>query len=98
MPSPWRRFINRFAPVGVLPQRRSTEPILRGLFEKYRGTSLEEELQRFGIAEEEVKRLFEAVDERYGAKILSGNQSEMNEAINAAFEFIAAGLVQSRRR
>jgi len=89
----WTRLINRLVPTGLLPRRRTTEMVLRGLYGKYSGgATLDEAFRQRGIDEKEARVLFDAIDERYGARILSGDNKEMDEAVNAAWGFIAAAL------
>lgn len=94
--SKWTRIVNKFVPVGLISQRRNTETILRGLFERYRGTSLEEEFGRMGITGEQAAAILDEVDEKFGAHILSNQTHISDAALNGAFLLIAS-LVAERK-
>jgi len=90
------RLVNRFVPTGLLPQRRNTETILRGLYERYQGTSLEKEFERTGISAAEASALFDEVDEKFGAHILSNDAEIRNAALNRS-ALLMASFVANRK-
>ena len=57
MTSKWTKLINRLVPTGLLPRRRNTEMVLRGLYQKVRGKSLETEFGEFGIGTAETSQI-----------------------------------------
>jgi len=85
-----RSLVNRFVPTGLLPRRRNTETIIRGLYERYQGRSLEEDFERRGISAEEASALFDEVDEKFGARILSNDAEIKNAALNGSASLIAS--------
>jgi hypothetical protein len=84
------RLVNRFVPTGLLPRRLNTETIIRGLYERYQGRSLEEDFERRGISEEEASALFDELDEKFGADILSNDAEIKNAALNGSALLIAS--------
>jgi hypothetical protein len=84
------RLVNRFVPTGLLPRRRNTETILRGLYERYQGRSLEEEFERTGISAEEASAFFDEVDEKFGAHIFSNDAEIRNAALDGSALRIAS--------
>lgn len=86
----WTRLINRLVPTGLLPRRRNTEMVLRGLYQKYRGKSLEMDFSEFGIGEAEIKQIFDEIDEKFGAAIFCGDLGRMDAATNGAFTLMVS--------
>ena len=60
------------------------------MYERYRGRSLEEEFEREGISAEEASALFDEVDEKFGANILSSDVEIRNAALNGSALLIAS--------
>jgi len=88
--SNWTRFVNRFVPLGLLPRRRNTETIVRGMFERYRGKSLDEEFKRVGITDGDAAAIFDEVDQKFGLHILSNRSDIRDAALNGSFMLIAS--------
>lgn len=88
----WRRFVSRFVPAALLPRRRSTEHVLRDLYQRQTGASLDEAFRQAGMSANDVKRVFDEIDRRYGESILSGYQDEMNYAVYRALGLITTAL------
>jgi hypothetical protein len=90
------RLIRRIAPMGVVEQRRHTETIVRGMFEKYRGKSLEEEFRQLGVKEHESDVLFDAIDFRFGEALASYDSKRIDGALNGAFLLIAGFVMEKQ--
>jgi hypothetical protein len=84
------RLIDRFVPTGLVPRRRKTETVLRGLYEKYNDKPLEQAFRQFHFDDKQIKTLFDAVDKMYGARMWSGDPQEMGRAVDDAFKFLAS--------
>jgi hypothetical protein len=90
------RLIRRIAPMGVVEQRRHTETIIRGMFEKYRGRSLEDEFRRVGVEEHESDVLFDEIDLRFGEALASHDMKKMGGALDGA-SLLVAGFVMEKQ-
>jgi hypothetical protein len=71
--------------------------VLRGLYEKYGGKSLETEFREFGIGEAEAKRIFDEIDEKFGAAIFCGDHERIDAALNGAFMLMASRMVELKK-
>jgi hypothetical protein len=83
------RIFRKAMPLNVVQRRRQTEEVVRGMFEKYRGKSLDEEFRRVGVKDHEADVLFDEIDIRYGKALSSFDLKETDAALNGAFLRIA---------
>ena len=90
------RLIRRFFPMGIVEQRRHTETIVRGMFEKYRGKSLEEEFRKLGVKQHESDVLFDEIDLRFGEALASYDMKKIDSALNGAFLLIAGFVMEKQ--
>ncbi len=93
----WSTMINRIVPPGLLSRRLNTEIVLRGLNRRYRGKSLAAEFAEFGIGEAETKRIFDEIDQKFGAAIFCTDQEIADAAVNDAFALIASRALGLKR-
>jgi hypothetical protein len=68
--------------------------VLRGLYQKYRGKSVEVEFSEFGIGDAEIRQLFDEVDEKFGAAIFCGDNGRTDAALNGAFTLLASRALE----
>ena len=90
------RLVRKVMPLNVVQQRRHTEEIVRGMFQRYRCTSLEVEFQRNGVEKHEADVLFDEIDLRYGEALASFDVKRTEPALNAAFLMIAGFVMEKQ--
>lgn len=90
------RTIRRFFPLRIEEQRRHTETIVRGMFERYRGTKLDDEFRKLNVKEYEVDKLFDAIDFRFGEALASYDMKKIDAALNGAFLLIAGFVMEKQ--
>jgi len=64
-------FVERFVPSVLLPRRYRTEKMVRRLFLKISGDSIEEWFALKKLNERQIARYFDTIDERLGDRITS---------------------------
>jgi hypothetical protein len=90
------RTIRRFFPLSIGEQRRHTETIVRGVFERYRGTNLDDEFRKLNVKDYEVDKLFDAIDFRFGEALASYDTKKMDAALNGTFLLIAGFVMEKQ--
>jgi hypothetical protein len=81
----------------TVQRRRYTEDVVRKLFEKYRGKTLESEFEQLGVRKHEVDVLFDEMDLRFGDGIVSFEPQKMDAAVNGAFLLIAGMAMEKKK-
>jgi hypothetical protein len=90
------RIFRKVIPLNVVQQRRHTEEVVRGMFRKYRGKSLDEEFRHAGVKDHEADVLFDEIDVRYGAALASFDLKKTDAALNGAFLLIADSVTKKQ--
>jgi hypothetical protein len=90
------RTIRRFFPLSVVERRRHTETIVRGMFERYRGTKLDDEFGKLDVEGYEVDKLFDAIDFRFGEALASYDMKRVDAALNGAFLLVAGFVIEKQ--
>jgi hypothetical protein len=71
--------------------------VLRGIYQKYRGKTLEMEFSEFGIGEAETKQIFDEIDEKFGAAMICGDLGKTDAAVKGAFMLLASRALDLRK-
>lgn len=77
----FRALVNRYVPRGLLPRRYNTEQLIRYCVEQSSGKSIEQWFALGNIAGPQQNEFFEAMDQRYGKALNSGELELMRHAI-----------------
>jgi hypothetical protein len=88
----FRRLVNRFVPMTLLPERSNFEQQIRFAFEKSSGRTLERGFELCGMSEAKITPALDYIFDKYGARALNANDLDdagraISEAVSELIEY-----------
>lgn len=90
----FKKVINKYVPIRLLPRRYNVEQQFRWVFERVTGQSLEQAFDLFGVERAQVRKSLNTVDRELGKLMLEGNQEGFEPAMRLAIASLLDALVQ----